>query len=778
MESTSNTMNKRERAKTHQNKNMKRTFGKMDRHQQDRNQFSVGRSAGLKHKTDVEATNDIKKTPQPSASKDSASTLLIRPKGKRDSNMTESEEESESSAGSSAEVTDEKLSGDEKEEEQCSSEVAAETQRSEQSNEEGTIATDSQRDTEHTRNKGTDEEPFETSPSDSDVRSESSSKEDKEYKGREAEILKAVISDGSEDQETSQDDLDVTPLAEKNSRRHRQASCPKLIEKSTFKMFRKAKANQVEKVGKQKAKNEKQKLKREAKQRAKEEKNNKKKSQKPVSLTVEMQQSKCTSTTKAETLKGEIKHSNKEQKKNLNKGEDPVEAETTDPDDDEEVKDRPTLAKAINGQNRIILLKNKGNDLKPLLETGKQQETGGSIKGHQQKTLLGKVKMASLRNKANEILAKPDEETSEVVTLDEESSKGREHLIGRRKSITTLRRVSGWIQKKVPPGFNLKNTFSAWTKAIGITHWLSTRTIKQKQCPKKGNILKSRMAMRVGSKNSLLSKSNKKKMSTEKSWDMGKAGDGEEGVPTEEKDGEAKYAVVLPRMNKLGKSKAVEDAQATHGSSTSSNTIGSPGEPTTSGPKPPKPGAKLVLPVKPDLTLLKSIKNPLSEQLRTGNDVPDNSSHFIGTMEASSHIEESNRRPESENQGGVSILQATRAKLDPSHISLNKITFAGGTLGPNRAKGQDPKKEPAVGASRSAAQSCADAKPITGITGVRSLFEEEADREVAQLMGEEDIYGTGQSEIHWTGNPRMSGDPQVRVISLMSTTKNRFYTII
>lgn len=779
LEISSNTINRKEKVKADQNKDMDKSAGIKERHKLDKNKLGKGRPADLKPKTDVEATNSTKKTTRPTAPKDSPSTVSTRPKNKRDSNVTESEEESESSAGSSAEVTDEKLSDDEKEEEQGSSEEAAETQASEQSSEEETEASDTQRYTEHSRNKGTYEEFFETSRSDSEVKSRSSSKEDEEDNGREAEAPEAVISDGSEDQEISREELHVRPLAEKNSKRPKQASRPpKVAEKSTFKMFRKTKAEkQVEKAEKQKAKDEKKRIRKEAKQRAKEEKKNKNKSQKPVSSTEETQQPNCASMSKEEASKGEIKHSNKA--KILQESDEPIDVETTDPDEDEEeeVKDRPTLTKAISGQNRIMLLKNKGKDLKPLLEREKQQETGAAIKAHQQKPLLGKVKMASLRNKANKILVRPDEETSEVGTLDEETSKGREHLIGRRKSITTLRRVSGWIQKKVPRGLNLKKKLSAWTKAIGISHWLSTRTIKQKQCPKKskGNILKSRMAMRVASKNSLLSKTNENKMPKEKTWTMGKAGDEGEGVPTEEKDGEAKYAVVLPRMNRLGQPKTAEVSQAGHGSSTSSSTNGSPGEPTTSGPKPPKPGAKLVLPVKPDLSLLKSIKNPLSGGLTTGRDVTDKSPHSIGTLEASSNIEDINRRSESENQSAVSILQATRAKLDPSQINLSKISFSGG---PNRATGQDPEREPPVGISRSTAQSCADAKPITEITGVRSLYEEETDREVAQLMGGEDIYGLGQTGIHWTGNPRMSGDPQVCAISLMPTRKTRNYTII
>lgn len=774
LESTSSTVKKEGRVKADQNKNSKRIKGTKEQHKHDTNKLGKERSADLEHKINVEVTNSTKKTARPSASKDSPSTVSTRPKNKRARNVTESEEESESSAGSSAEVTDEELSGDEKEE-QGSSEEEAEMQRSEQSCEEGTEASGTQGDTEHTRSEGTDKELSETSHSDSEVKSVSSSKEEEEDNGRGAEISEAVISDGGEDQEIRQEDLRVRPAADKNGRRQRQTSRPpKPAQKSTFKMFRKTKADKpAEKAEKKKAKAEKQRLRKEAKQRAKEEKKNKKKPQKPVSSTEETQQPKGTSMSKAETSKGKIKQSSKTQ--NFKESDDPIDAETTDPDDEEEVKDRPTLIKAINGQSRIMLLKSKGKDLKPLLESEKQQETGVAIKGRQQSSLLGKVKMASLRNKANKILAKPDEGTSEGGTLDEESSKGREHLMGQRKSITTPRRVSGWIHKKVPQGFNLKKTISAWTKVIGISHWLSTRTVKQKQGPKKskGNILKSRMAMRVASKSSIISTSNENKIPKEKAWNVGKAGDRVEGVPTDEKDGEAKYAVVLPRINKLGKPKTAEVPQEAPGSSASSSTTGSP---TPSGP--PKPGARLVLPVKPDISLLKSIKNPLSGGLTTGRDVTDGSPHSVGTIEASSNIEDRNRRPECENQGGVSVLQAARAKLNPSHINLNNISFSAGALGPNRIKRQDVEREPAVGIARSTAQPFSDVKPLTGITGVRSLYEEEADREVAQLMGEEDIYGIGQPEIHWTGNPRMSGDPQVCVIFSMSTITTSIFTVL
>ncbi|XP_042253650.1 uncharacterized protein LOC121887132 [Thunnus maccoyii] len=422
----------------------------------------------------------------------------------------------------------------------------------------------------------------------------------------------------------------------------------------------------------------------------------------------------------------------------------------------------------------MMLLKAKGKDLKTILEPeatkeSRQEAGGGSgVKGQPQSLLLGKVKMASLRHKANKILVKPDEETSESEAVDGMSSKPKERLIARRKGVTTLRRVSGWIQMKMPRGLNLRKKLSAWTKAIGVSRWLSHRAIKQKQGTRKskGNVLKHRMAMRVASKTSLASRktrtSSEDKMAKEKAGLQGKAG-GEEAAPAGEKEVEAKYAVVLPRMNKLGKAKTTQAPQAAPGPSTPSSTTESPGEPTTSEPKPPKPGARLVLPVKPDLSLLKSIKKPLPGGLISGGDVAERSpGASVGTaaQEGSSNTEDTNRRAALDNQNGVSVLQAARGKLGPSQINLTKISLSGGIIGAGsiRAKGPDPEKETAAGIPRSSTQPLSNGESGAVMPGVRSVYEEEADREVAQLMGEGAIYT--QPEVHWAGNPRMSGDPQ------------------
>ncbi|XP_038592063.1 unconventional myosin-XV [Micropterus salmoides] len=523
-------------------------------------------------------------------------------------------------------------------------------------------------------------------------------------------------------------------------------------------MFKKTKEDkQAEKAEKQRAKAEKQRLEKEAKQKAKEEKKNKKKPQKednPGSATDEIQPQKGLYFNKGNTAKGKTQFANKT--KSINVKDAPVEA---DPDEDEQ-KAEPTLTKAIKGQNRIMLLKAKGKDYKAILEPEEQQDTGGVVKVGPQSLLLGKVKMASPRHKA-----KPEKEFESEA--DEGSSKPKECLIARRKGMTTLHRVSGWIQKNMPRGLNLRKKLSACTKAIGVSRWLSLQAIKQKQGPRKskGNIFKHRIAMRVASKSSLASKKNRSssedKLAKEKASLQGMGGDrGEEAALAGEKEIEAKYAVVLPRMNKMGKAKTAIVPLAP-GPSTPSNTTGSPGEPTTSEPKPPKPCARLVLSVKPDLSHLKSIKRPLPG-LTSAGDVAERSPGSSSTQEGSSNAEDRTGRAALHNQDGVSVLHTARGKVDTSQISLTKMSLSGRTIGGGLtwAKGQDPDGEAAAGIPRSTTQPLPNGEAREVISGVQTLYEEEADREVAQLMGGGGTYAIAHPEVHWAGNPRMSGDPQ------------------
>ncbi|CAJ1080563.1 unconventional myosin-XV [Xyrichtys novacula] len=668
----------------------------------------------------VNTTNKPKVPPQGSQTTPKRHNNNNKPQGKKKSDkVTESEEdeESESDAGSSAEVTEDDTSNDEKEDEPSSNKEPTETQGSEESSEEEAEESDTRRDTEQTANEESDKEVSEEAESrkGSEVESVRSSEdeEDEEVNKKEDAESEATSSDGSDDKEVTQVVKSRRPPRKTSRPVKRTQAPPKPVQEPEVKMVRKTKEEkQAEKAERQRAKAEKQRLQKEAKERAKEEKRNKKKQKKegkPCPAAEEVQP-----------------HTAEDEDQSTNA---PAEGDL----DEEEEETQPTLSKALKGQNRIMLLKNKGKDLKAFLEPEEQQSS-----------LLGKVKITSSKQKANKLLG----EETEGEVVDGGSNKLKERLVAQKKGMSTLHRMSGWIHKNMPRGLNLRKKLSAWTRAISISHWLSLRGIKQKQGPRKskGSILKHRMAMRVASKTNLAGKKSR-----------GKAGEGgKETDQAGEKEVEAKYAVVLPRMNKLGKEVTVEASQVAQSSTAVSQ------EATTSEPKPPKPGARLVLPVKPDLSLLKSIKKPLPGGLLSGLDIAGRSSGSGTAQEEPSNTDGRNVQSILGNQDGVSVLQAARLKLDPSQINLSKISLSGGVLGGGRtrAKGPEPDREATPAIPMSPTQPFMNGGASTGVAGPRSLYEEEADREVAQLMGEGGIYGIPQPEVHWAGNPRMSGNPQ------------------
>lgn len=633
-------------------------------------------------------------------------------------NDTESsEEESVSTAGSSEEVTEEEIS-DEEEEERDDRKESSEGD----SSEEGTESSGVQRNTEETAINSSDKGSFGESKCSrsSELDTLASSIEEEETKD---DTSSAGLKDDTQDKEISQEDKRLTGC--RTRRRCVQPSCTKKPAKeSKYKMFKRSKADkQAEKDEKRRVKAEKQRLEKEAKQRAKEEKKNKKKplkAEKHASVTKKTQ-----SMGSSHGKYHKTNEENKSAKPTKNPEEDACEkVNMSDVSREEDDEDEPTLTKVIKGQNRFMHLKEKGKDL---------------------------------RN----ILAKPEEEISEGEPLVLESNKVRQRLIAQRKGATTFNRVSGWIQKNTPQKFNLRKKLSAWTKAMGISRWLSFKVIKQNRSPKKSKrgIVKHRMALRVASKTSLVSKN---KMAKEKAGEGGGA-----VVPGGEKDTEAKYAVVLPRMNELGKTKTVETSQATPSPSAPSNMPESPGESSSTESRPPKPGARLVLPVKPDLSLLKSIKKSLPGELSPGAGLSQRTPNSEGSLK----MAESNRKAALENYAGVGVLQAARRKLDLSQINRTKLPLSGRTIGPTRARGPELERDAAAGMPRSNAQPFPNGEAGSGVSGAGPICDEETDREVAQLMCEGGKYGTNQPEVHWAGNPQMSGDPQVSsfIFSLCNT---------
>lgn len=746
------------------------------------NKNKANARAKLKCEKEITDCKTIKSNPPKAASKKPGrvnNKLPTKPEDRKCDQVTESEEEeeeveekeSESDTESLSEVNEEKISDDEKKERRGSNEDPADTQESEQSSEEEAKASDTESDTIQTAGEEPDKVLLEEAKSrrDSEVESvESSTEEEKE---KEAVVSEVAVSDGDEDSELNHVDGSEKTTATKVWRRRPTPRPSKLTQGLKYKMFKKTKADvKAEKEEKKGAKLEKQRLEKELKQKAKEEKKNKKKPQrenKLSSATEDTPPLKCHTLNKDNTVKGKIQKPDTAKTKITKMKNAPVESNL---DTEEEEDMEPTLSKAMKGQNQVMLLKAKGKDLKAILEPGVQQDAKSVAKGQPKSMLLGKVKMASLRDKANKIkLAKPDSDISVREVTNRRSSKPKERLMAQRRGIMTLRQVSGWIHQNMPKGLNLRKKLSAWTKAIGISRWLSLRVIKQKQGTRKstGMILKHRMAMRAVSKTSLATRKHRSSSEDKMTKAPQEKAKDEDREP--EKEIEAKYAVVLPRMNKLRMdrpTKTLEMPQAAPESSFPLSTTGSPGEPSTPECKPPKPGARLVLPVKPDLNLLKSIKKPVPGGL--ASDETKGIPESIAIQEQSS-TEDKDRSTAFANKNGLNILQAARGKLNPSQISLTKMTLSRETIGgePIRAKGSDPVREDAAERSRSTIQPFPNGETNTVMSGVWPMYEEDADREVAQLMGGSSIHTISQPEVHWAGNPRMSGDPQVCFPSLV-----------
>ncbi|XP_030611227.1 unconventional myosin-XV [Archocentrus centrarchus] len=244
--------------------------------------------------------------------------------------------------------------------------------------------------------------------------------------------------------------------------------------------------------------------------------------------------------------------------------------------------------------------------------------------------------------------------------------------------------------------------------------------------------------MRAASKASLANRKNKSssvdKMGKERASFQGKEEEGTGDIVLGgEKEVEARYAVVFPRMNKLSKAKITQAPQAAPETST-------PGESTTSELKPPKLGAKLVLPVKPDLNL-KCIKKPLSIGLKSVGYEPKRNSGSCGS-EGLFTTDDRNGKDNQGIQDRVIMFQVARGKLNPSKINITNMSLSGGKIvgGPTQAKGQDQESHDTAQMPKSATQPFPNGDASAEMFGVKSLCEEEADREVAQLMGEERIY--------------------------------------
>ncbi|XP_072524034.1 unconventional myosin-XVB [Salminus brasiliensis] len=409
----------------------------------------------------------------------------------------------------------------------------------------------------------------------------------------------------------------------------------------------------------------------------------------------------------------------------------------------------------LNKQSRVLFtMKKKGKDdgNKTLSkeeesvdkineETEEKQKP--NIQSENVKQALGKVKISKAK-KDNEETMTETTETEEAV-----SSKATERLLARKRGMTTLRRVSGWIQKKMPRSVSVRRKLSAVTQAIGISKWLPALVLKKKnsRAKSKKSLLRHRMAMKMAGSAAKLNKgaaedvkpgieegSNTQLDSAECPGDLSDDPCSSPQDPEEKANsGDAKYAIVFPRMNKVSKAKDASVVPA----STSTGNDASPER------KPPKPGARLVLPVKPDFSLLKSVK-----KTNAASQAERNNSSEEQVLESRKEAKADKKPPIFDSKDSASVLQAAKGKLGGSQVNLTKLSMSMPLLG---GSGDVELNE------RNRALPSAEAGPRREGLGP-SIYEEEADREVEELMGEGLFPST--TELHWAQNHQMSGDPQ------------------
>lgn len=607
-----------------------------------------------------------------------------------------------------------------------------------------------------------DEGKEEENSKDEDKEKTNEEEKTEEKNGKKGADATEIVSDGNENELIKKDTKNLKKIG------GQCGQCLNLSEKrkeTKDKMFKKFMAKkQADKEERPRTNTEKHKLAKEIKQKAKGKKKKKEENgDEPSPVTEEGQPSKDFSHSDLDSPTGKNRLLKKTK---FVKERDSVEV---DDSNEEKEEDEPITTKSITDQSPKSLVKASRKDLKVTPEPDEQRNVKSVIKEKPQRLLLNKVRMASLGHKAGKRGLKCNEDILECDSTEMASSKCMKPVIAQHKKATALRRVSGWIQKKIPQ-LNFRKKFSILTKAIGVSHWLSSRAIKPKHGTRKtkGNLLKHRMAMRVASRTSLTNlkcrNSSEDEGGKDKSNLQGKTKDNAGKVlQGEDKDLEAKFAVVLPRMNETSKAKTDQKPSSALGSSTSPCPAGE----LSAESKTPKPGAKFVLPVKPDLSLLKSTRKMRREGFMADTDVTKRIPESFDASEDSFKLEGRTKNFTMKNQDGISVLQAARGKLKPSQINLSKLPMGKTGNGQSQLRRPDTGREEAAGTPRSITKHVPKNDTRAAISAVCPLYEEETDKEVAQFMGEAGLYMISQPEVHWTGNPRMSGNPQVCVVNLV-----------
>lgn len=474
----------------------------------------------------------------------------------------------------------------------------------------------------------------------------------------------------------------------------------------------------------------------------------------PLNLTVHLQGQK-------KMLKSKIL-----QKKGPSKGEDPKEGSVSS----KGVKIKGMALSKVGtskGKSQILQLASKTKAIAKTEEADQQEEspTKGpkGLLNRQSRGLFsmkGKVKDDKSKNAKEEtskdpvdVVEEPKQDACEKIVPDaaepeeEMSSKSTERLLARKRGMTTLRRVSGWIQKKMPKSIHVRRKISAVTQAIGVSKWLSALALKKRSSSTKSkkSLIRHKMVMKMaGGGKSKKEVSSSKDSKTDEGATADPQGDSfdepcssPQDVEEKAKSGDAKYAIVFPRMNKIDKAKEA----------TSPSTSTSTGDGGITERKPPKPGARLVLPVKPDLSLLRSIKKNTQDSESDKNSSPNSR-----VTEGQPEVKADKKEPTLGIKGGTSILQAAKGKLGGSQVNITKLSMSKPLI-KGVSTGQSKEVERNIKKADISAESETRRNGVT-----QPSYEEDADREVAELMGEGLL--PSAMELHWAQTQQMCGDPQ------------------
>lgn len=371
--------------------------------------------------------------------------------------------------------------------------------------------------------------------------------------------------------------------------------------------------------------------------------------------------------------------------------------------------------------------------------------------------MIGRVKMASIGYQTRKKYDKTKDECQP-----EPPSAPVDQQACRKKRVNTLRRVTGWLHRKMPKNLNLRAKLVAVGRAIGFSAWLAKRLQKKNRQSR----FRRRMAIRIASTAGLANKQGRvadgkgesivegisvaedtkdkgrsSKLQVESSEELQEDhGDLEsDDSPVEDQNtsspqansesfsepeekatsSDAKYAIVFPRVHRLVKS------------------IGATTEASRPIEAPQNCGkpSRRILPVQPDL---KSLKRNTASSEQMGKGRLENL--LYGDRESKSRLNGNNKEG----------CRARSSKLVPSQFKVAKLMSSKPkqqTSEVDKELGQGNKGHTGDKGFRLGFSDGEQGKGLEDEMLTSSYDEEEADHEVAQFMGE-GVFETNM-EVHW-----------------------------